>query len=130
VPLGPLPLLLELLRERVRVLERRRVAACTGVAVPVPRPADAAARFVDADVEPAFAGAIEHVHAREARADDHRVELSCGRQHSSSDASRAPSLIDRNFAQTMLGAMIDMPAPVPKPQSLPAMTFSRPTTPA
>src|SRR5262249_21463575 len=51
--------------------------------------------------------------------------------HSRALAIAAPSASARNFAQTMLGATIgDAVAAVPKPQSLPAITRSRPTMPA
>ena len=41
-------------------------------------------------------------------------------------AMRAPSTSDLNFAQTMLGCTSFEPAKVAKPQSAPAITFSRP----
>jgi hypothetical protein len=40
---------------------------------------------------------------------------------------RAPSVIALNFAQTTLSWISCDPAKVPKPQSAPAITFSRPT---
>ena len=43
-------------------------------------------------------------------------------------AMAAPSLSDLNFAHTMLGWISFEPANVAKPQSVPAMTFPRPTT--
>ncbi len=43
-------------------------------------------------------------------------------------AMAAPSLSDLNFAHTMLGWISFEPAKVAKPQSVPAITFSRPTT--
>lgn len=52
VPLGPLPFLLELLRERVRVRQALDVAARARVAVPVPRPAHAVARLQDPRRQP------------------------------------------------------------------------------
>ena len=48
--------------------------------------------------------------------------------HSCLLAIRAPSASDLSFAQTMLGCTSFEPAKVAKPQSAPAMTFSRPTT--
>ena len=48
VPLAPLPLLLQLVRERVRVVHALDVAARARVAVPVPGAADAVARLEDA----------------------------------------------------------------------------------
>src|SRR5262249_33680077 len=51
-------------------------------------------------------------------------------QNSRFDAIRAPSTSARSFAQATSGCT-SSPAPeVPKPQSVPAMTRSRPTTPA
>ena len=42
-------------------------------------------------------------------------------------ARRAPSARLASFAQTTSGSTAAWPTQVPKPQSLPAMTFSRPT---
>src|SRR5215470_11601968 len=50
------------------------------------------------------------------------------RPQSSRVAIRAPSTSASNFAQTTLGWISVEPANVAKPQSAPAMTFSRPTT--
>ena len=46
---------------------------------------------------------------------------------SSRDARRAPSTMADSLAQAMLVSTLRPQAEVPKPQSLPAMTFSRPT---
>src|SRR5438067_7351615 len=43
------------------------------------------------------------------------------------EARRAPSAIAASFAQTTSGSTAACPTQVPKPQSLPAMTLSRPT---
>jgi hypothetical protein len=48
--------------------------------------------------------------------------------HNRSVAVRAPSTIEASFAQVMSGSTVSKPAKVAKPQSVPAMTFSRPTT--
>lgn len=48
--------------------------------------------------------------------------------HNRSVAVRAPSTIAASFAQVMSGSTVSRPAKVAKPQSVPAMTFSRPTT--
>jgi len=48
--------------------------------------------------------------------------------HSSWLASRAPSAIAASFAQVIFGSTGTTAAKVAKPQSLPATTFSRPTT--
>ena len=47
-------------------------------------------------------------------------------RHSSRDAIRAPSAIAFSFAQVIFGSTVMNPAKVEKPQSLPAITFSRP----
>ena len=47
--------------------------------------------------------------------------------HNCFDASRAPSASDASFIQTILVSTWTRPAKVPKPQSTPAMTLSRPT---
>ena len=75
VALGPLPLLLELVGELVRVLHALDVAARARIAVPVPGAAHAAARLEHARREPEPAQPVQHVHAGEARADDHDVVL-------------------------------------------------------
>lgn len=43
------------------------------------------------------------------------------------DARRAPSVIDSNFAHTIGGTTQNGPATVPNPQSVPAITLSAPT---
>jgi hypothetical protein len=43
-------------------------------------------------------------------------------------AMRAPSAIAANFAHTTSGSTAAWPTQVPNPQSLPAITFSRPTS--
>ena len=47
--------------------------------------------------------------------------------HSFLEAMRAPSASERNFIQQKAGYTGPKPANVPKPQSVPAMTRSRPT---
>ena len=73
--LGPLPLLLELVGEAERVLEARHVAARAGVAVPVPRAADTAARFEDDRGEPELAEVVQGVEAGHPGADDDHVDI-------------------------------------------------------
>ena len=51
----------------------------------------------------------------------------CG-AHRCPEAILAPSAWDRNFAQVTLGTTVSIPAIVPNPQSVPAITLSRPTT--
>ncbi len=48
--------------------------------------------------------------------------------HNRSVAVCAPSTIEASFAQVMSGSTVSKPEKVAKPQSVPAMTFSRPTT--
>ena len=48
--------------------------------------------------------------------------------HSCLDARRAPSASEASFIHTILLSTCTRPAKVPKPQSTPPMTFSRPTT--
>ena len=52
------------------------------------------------------------------------------RRHSASLARAAPSTSDSSFAQAMSGSTLGSAAKVAKPQSEPAITRSRPTTPA
>ena len=44
------------------------------------------------------------------------------------EARRAPAARVASLAQTMSGSTADWPTQVPKPQSVPAMTLSRPTS--
>jgi hypothetical protein len=48
--------------------------------------------------------------------------------HRCLEAIMAPSAWDRNFAQVTPGTTVSNPATVPNPQSVPAITLSRPTT--
>ena len=73
--LGPLPFLLEFLVEGERVVEAANVAACAGVAVPVPRATDAAGSVEHTGVESEPAEAVEQVHPRKTGADNDDVEL-------------------------------------------------------
>lgn len=58
---------------------------------------------------------------------DETLAASGCHHHSSRDARRAPSASDASLAQAMSGSTRATPTNVPKPQSLPAMMFSRPT---
>ena len=73
VALRPVPLLFQLWRERVRVVERLDVAARPGIAVPPPRPADVAGGLEDADGKSQTAKSVQGVHPAEPGADDDRV---------------------------------------------------------
>jgi hypothetical protein len=48
--------------------------------------------------------------------------------HRCCEAILAPSAMARNFAHVTVGTTTSIPAIVPKPQSVPAITLSRPTT--
>src|SRR5579872_6602758 len=73
--LFPVPLLEQLLRERVAVGPALRVEARARVAVPVPRAADAAASLEDPHPQAELAQPVELIEAGDAGADDDRVEL-------------------------------------------------------
>ena len=75
VALGPLPFLLQLVGERVRVLQAFDVAAAARIAVPEPGAADAAAGLEGAHLQAELAQAVDGVEAADARADDDGVEL-------------------------------------------------------
>src|SRR5207253_5109592 len=66
VPLRPLPLLLKLVGELVGILHALDVAACAGVAVPEPGPADAASRFECSHRKAERSQAVERVESCEA----------------------------------------------------------------
>src|SRR6185295_3289855 len=76
VALAPLPLLLELFGELVGILHALDVAAGAGIAIPEPRAADAASGLEDARREPEAAEPVQHAHAGEPGAHDHRIEVS------------------------------------------------------
>src|SRR3979490_699292 len=80
VALAPVPFLLQLLRERIGILHAFDIAACAGIAVPVPGAADIAALLVDPDRQSQPAQFMQHVHSGKTRADhDDIVGLSaCG----------------------------------------------------
>ncbi len=97
VELAPLPLLLQLLRPLVGVLEALHVAARAGVAVPEPGAADAAPGFEHEPGEPDAAQAMEHVEAGEAGAHDHGV-APLGRCGGGGHASLHVGCIDHGVA--------------------------------
>ena len=77
VALAPVPFLLQLFGERIGILHALDVAARAGIAVPVPRAADARALLKDARRHPLPAQPVQHVHAGKARTDhDDVVSLS------------------------------------------------------
>ena len=69
VALAPVPFLLQLVGEGIGILHALDVAACAGIAVPVPGAADAPALLVDAHRKALPAQPVQHVHAAKARAD-------------------------------------------------------------
>jgi hypothetical protein len=73
----------------------------------------------DAALQPGYEAAVAAaLHSKSNRRQPHNCLL----------AMAAPSLSALNFAHTMLGWISFEPANVAKPQSEPAITFSRPTT--
>ena len=69
---SPLPLLLEVVRKRVRVFEAFHVAAGARITIPEPGAADAGAGFEHLDVQAKFQKPVQHVEAGETGADhDH-----------------------------------------------------------
>jgi hypothetical protein len=62
------------------------------------------------------------------RADGPTAPDQAAAPHRCSEAILAPSAWDRNFAQVTVGTTVSIPAMVPNPQSVPAITLSRPTT--
>src|SRR4030088_3086534 len=85
VALGPFPFLLQLGRELVGILDAFDVAARAGIAVPVPGAADALAGLEHPHPKTLQAQAVQHVHAAEPGADDHRIEIE---GHTSSGSKR------------------------------------------
>ena len=69
------PLLLEVLVEAVRVLDRRHVAPAPGVAVPVPRPADAVGCLDPSQAQAELPEPVGRVEPGDAGADDDHVEV-------------------------------------------------------
>ena len=86
VALRPFPFLLQLGRELVGILDALDVTARTGIAVPVPGAADALASLEHARRKALLTKAVQHVHAAEPSADDHRIEID---RHASSRIAKA-----------------------------------------
>ena len=72
---APLPVLLQLRRERIGILHALDVTACARVAVPVPGAADACSRLEHDRRHAEATHAMQHVHAGEAGPDDDHVNL-------------------------------------------------------
>src|ERR1700720_860484 len=77
VALGPTPLLLQLVREGIRVFHAFDVAATPRVAVPVPGAANPATGLEATHFEAEFAQAIDRVETPDSGADDDRIKF-CG----------------------------------------------------
>ena len=73
--LRPVPFLVQFLREREGILQALDVASGAGIAIPVPRSANAAAGFVNPRRESEPSQPMQHVQAGKARADHDRVKL-------------------------------------------------------
>ena len=73
--LRPVPVLVQFLRKREGILQALDVAAGSGIAIPVPRPANAAAGFINPCSEAEPPQPIQHVQAGKARADHNGVKL-------------------------------------------------------
>src|SRR6266481_2536484 len=75
IALGPLPFLLQLIREGVRILHAFDIAATPRVAVPVPGAANPATGLEGAHSEAEFTQAINRVEPADPGADDDRIEI-------------------------------------------------------
>src|ERR1700761_341378 len=73
VALRPAPILLQFVGEGIRILEALDVATAPRIAVPVPGPADIAARLEGAHAEAELTQAIDRIEAANAGADDNRI---------------------------------------------------------
>jgi len=68
--LGPFPLPRKLIREVVAILHALHVDPCTGVAVPIPGPADTAAGLEGSHSQSALTQAMKDMESSEASTDD------------------------------------------------------------
>src|SRR4030095_6608953 len=91
VALGPLPLLLELLREGVRIVHALDVAAGASISGAVTGAPDAPAGLEAPGREPERAQSVQGVEACEPGPDDHRVQLAGPRGLSHRSLSPRPS---------------------------------------
>ena len=74
VALGPMPFLLQLVGERIRVLHALDIAAAPRVAVPVPGAADPVAGLEGTHFEAEFTQAMDGVETAGSCADDDRIK--------------------------------------------------------
>jgi hypothetical protein len=103
VALGPFPVLLQRIGELVGILHALDVAPRTGIAVPVPGAADAAAGFQHGRLEAQPAQPMQQVHAREPGADDDGVMGGLGFCRHASTRSFVPNV----FAARAVGGAIE-----------------------
>src|ERR1700751_1948076 len=76
ITLGPVPLLGQVLVERIAVDVAVGISTCARIAIPVPGAADAVAGLEHGDVEVKLvAQRMQHVHAGKAGADDDSIEV-------------------------------------------------------
>src|SRR5438874_13517848 len=75
VALGPMPFLLQLVREGIRVLHAFDIAATTRVAVPVPGAANPATGLEATHFEAEFTEAIDRIETADSGADDDRIKF-------------------------------------------------------
>ena len=75
VALAPVPLLFELFRERIGVLDAFNIHAGARVAIPIPGAALALPNLITLNAESTLSRAIDHVEAGKACADNDHIEL-------------------------------------------------------
>src|SRR6516225_8181354 len=91
IALGPMPLLLQFVREGIRVFHAFDIAATPRVAVPVPGAADPATGLKGTHFEAEFTQAMDRVETADPGADDDRVKIQA-RLSGSSLGSRRQSV--------------------------------------
>ena len=72
---APFPLFAHLVGERVAIVMALRVAARSGVAVPIPGSANAIGGFDQSRCEPEFAKAVQHIQPGKSCSDDNRIDF-------------------------------------------------------
>src|ERR1700730_17266788 len=75
IALGPLPFLLQLIREGIRILHALDIAATPRVAVPVPGAANPATGLIGAHFEAELTQAMDRVETADPGANDDRIEF-------------------------------------------------------
>src|SRR5215510_13778220 len=74
VAFGPMPFLLQLVRERIGVFQTFDVAAASRIAVPVPGPANSIAGLEGAQLETELTQAVDRVETADASTHDDRIK--------------------------------------------------------